>query len=83
MVPSKDDGTSKVYTNNPAVELIVIPTPDENDTVMELLLLSSIKVDDIVTLSPTVLKLSDISVPLRLMKSGSLLLIKQTYKYNM
>ena len=81
MVPSKDDGTSKVYTNSPAVELIVIPTPDGNDTVMESLLLRSMKVDDIVTLSPTEATLSDISVPLRLMRSGSLLLIKQTYKH--
>ena len=65
MVPSKDDGTSKVYTNSPAVELKVIPTPDGNDTVMELLLARSMKVDDaavVVTLSPTVVKFSDTSV---------------------
>ena len=43
---------------------MVIPTPDGNDTVMELLLLRSIKVDDIVTLLPTEVKLSDTSVSL-------------------
>ena len=63
MVPSKDDGTSKVNTNSPAVELIVIPTPDGNDTVIELLLVRSMNDDDDVTLSPTEVKLSDTSVP--------------------
>ena len=43
---------------------MVTPTPDGNDTVMELLLLRSIKVDDIVTLLPTKVKLSEISVSL-------------------
>ena len=65
MVPSKDDGTSKVYTNNPAVELKVIPTPDGNDTVMELLLVRSMKGDDaavVVTLSPIAAKSSDTSM---------------------
>ena len=38
---------------------MVIPTPDGNDTVMELLLLRSMKLDGVVTLSPTVVKSSD------------------------
>ena len=42
---------------------MVIPTPDGNDTVMELILLRSMKDDDVVTLSPTEVKLSDTSVP--------------------
>ena len=42
---------------------MVTPTPDGNDTVMELLLLRSINVDDIVTLLPTEVKLSDKSLP--------------------
>ena len=42
---------------------MVIPTPDGNDTVMELLLLRSMKDDDVVTLSPTEVKLSDKSLP--------------------
>ena len=63
MVPLKDDGTSKVNTNSPAVELMVIPAPDGNDTVMELLLARSINDDDVVTLLPIKVKLSDTSVP--------------------
>ena len=42
---------------------MVIPTPDGNDTVMELLLLRSMKADGAVTLSPIEVKLSDTSVP--------------------
>ena len=53
MVSSKDGGTSKVYTSNPAVSLMVIPNPEETVTVTELLLLRSNTADDVVTLSPT------------------------------
>ena len=42
---------------------MVIPTPDGNATVMELLLVRSIKDDDVVTLASTEVKLSDTSVP--------------------
>ena len=49
---------------------MVIPTPDVNDTVMELLLLRSMKDDDVVTLSPTEVKLSDISSPFSLVKNS-------------
>ena len=42
---------------------MVIPTPDGNDAVMELLLLHSMKDDDVVTLSPTEVKLSDKLLP--------------------
>ena len=41
---------------------MVIPTPDGNDTVMELLLLRSMKDDDDITLSPTEVKLSETSI---------------------
>ena len=56
MVPLKDNGTSKMYVNTLTVELMVTPTPDRNDIVMELLLLRSIKTDDVVTLLPTEVK---------------------------
>ena len=42
---------------------MVIPTPDGNDTVMELLLLRSMKDDGVVTLSPTEVKFPDTLVP--------------------
>ena len=42
---------------------MVIPIPDGNDTVMELLLLRSMKDDNVVTLSPTEVKLSETLVP--------------------
>ena len=42
---------------------MVIPTPDGKDTVMELLLLRSMKDDDTVILSLTVVKSSDTSLP--------------------
>ena len=41
---------------------MVIPTPDENDIVMELLLLRTMKDDDVVTLSPIEVKLSETSI---------------------
>ena len=58
---------------------MVIPTPDGNATVMELLLLRSMKNDDVVTLSPTEVKLSDTSIPERFMMNGSLSLPIPTY----
>ena len=79
MVPSKDDGTSKVNTNSPAVELIVIPTPDGNDTVIELLLARSMNDDDVVTLLPIEVKLSDTSVPLCFIVNGPLVRLVLTY----
>ena len=42
---------------------MVIPIPDGNDTVMESLPPSSMKDDNVVTLSPTEVKLSETSVP--------------------
>ena len=42
---------------------MVIPIPDGNDIVMELLLLRSMKDDNVVTLSPTEVKLPETSVP--------------------
>ena len=42
---------------------MVIPTPDGNDTVMELLLLRSMKVADVVAFSPTEVKFPDTSFP--------------------
>ena len=48
---------------------MVIPTPDGNDIVMELLLLRSMKDDDVVTLSPTEVKLSDILFPLSIVEN--------------
>ena len=62
MVPSKDDGISIMYTNAPTVKLMVIPTPDGKDTIMELLLFRSMKDDKVVTLSPTEVKLSETSI---------------------
>ena len=50
---------------------MVIPIPDGNDTVMELLLLRSVRDDDDVTLSPTEVKLSDTSIPENFMINGS------------
>ena len=41
---------------------MVIPTPDGNDILMELLPLRSMKDDDVVTLSPTEVKLSETSI---------------------
>ena len=58
---------------------MVIPTPDGNDTVMELLLLCSIKVDDTVILSPIEIKLSDISVPLSFIVNDPVLKLALTY----
>ena len=55
---------------------MVIPTPDGNDTVMELLLLRSMKDDDVVTLSPTEVKLSDRSIPKSFMINDSSSLLK-------
>ena len=60
MVPSNDGGTSQVW-------LMVIPNPDENVTVTELLLLRSNTVDDVVILSPTEDKVT--SAPLNLNES--------------
>ena len=48
---------------------MVIPTPDVKDTVMESLLLRSMKDDGVVTLSPTEVKLSDVSFPLSVVES--------------
>ena len=79
MVASKDDGTSKVYTNSPAVKLMVIPTPDLNDTIMELLLLRSMKDEDDVTLLPNEVKLADTSIPENFMTNDSLSLPVPTY----
>ena len=58
---------------------MVIPTPDGNDTVMELLLLRSMKDDDVVTLSPTEVKLSNTSIPESFMINDSLALPIPTY----
>ena len=79
MVPSKDNGTSKVNTNSPAVELMVIPAPDGNDTVMELILVRSMNDDDVVTLSPIEVKLSDTSVPLCFIANGPVVRLVLTY----
>ena len=79
MVPSKDDGISRIYTSAPTVELMVIPTPDGNDIVMELLLLRSMKDDDVVTLSPTEVKLSETSSLECFTTNDPLLLPRPTY----
>ena len=79
MVPLKDDGTSKVNTNSPAVELMVIPVPDGNDTVMELILVRSMNDDDVMTLSPIEVKLSDTSVPLCFIANGPAVRLVLTY----
>ena len=57
---------------------MVIPTPDGNDTVMELLLLRSMKDDDVVTLSPTDIKLSETSAPSRFIVNDSVLTLVPT-----
>ena len=60
---------------------MVIPTPDENDTVMELLLLRSIKVAAVadVTLSPIVVKFSDSSMLFSLTTNDSLFIPNTTW----
>ena len=61
---------------------MVIPIPDGNDTVMELLLLRSMKDVDVVTLSPTDIKSSDTSFPSRFMVSDSVLRLVPTCAKN-
>ena len=58
---------------------MVIPTPDGNDTVMELSLLRSMKDDGAVTLLPTEVKLSDTLIPENFMTNDSLSLPIPTY----
>ena len=79
MVPSKDDGISITYTNALTVKLMVIPTPDGKDTIMELLPFLSMKDDDVVTLSPTEVKVSETSVPERFTTNDPLSLPRPTY----
>jgi len=59
--------------------LIVIPTPDGNDTVMQLLLLHSMKDDDVVTLSPIEIKLSVTSASSSFTINDSTLALVLTY----
>ena len=59
--------------------MIVIPTPDGNDTVMQLLLLHSMKDDDVVTLSPIEIKLSVTSASSSFTINDSTLALVLTY----
>ena len=61
---------------------MVIPTPDVNDAVMELLLLRSMKDDEVVTLSPTEVKLSETSTPECFTMNDSMTLSIPTYPNN-